>query len=301
MTSIPSIPEHFRAVNDWLISRGYRAGFPNRHAADWGDGVVCGTILLREDVADWRDVPHSELGNPSMTDLIQRFQRSHDYARRHGYAHGFPNFHNANYGQGIVHGTFLVRSGAVEWRDVPASDLGIAESSTVPTVHDWIWKTYNYATARGYAAGMPTFYRARYDRWVYGTILFPHGVAAWQDVFARELGFRQRGQAQFSLSHRLGEHHASGSEWLYDPLSSHTWPTSRAIITSVSGGINDWSGTVYHSDPQGYAREVPLFGGRQNTGLNGMPVEGNWRASMGGAVPIPSYVSLSVTINWEEQ
>jgi hypothetical protein len=31
-------------------------GFPNMFHADHGRGVVCGTILLRDNTAEWRDV-----------------------------------------------------------------------------------------------------------------------------------------------------------------------------------------------------------------------------------------------------
>jgi hypothetical protein len=40
----------FREVNDY-------AGFPNFHEADYGKGMVYGTILLRDTEAEWRDVP----------------------------------------------------------------------------------------------------------------------------------------------------------------------------------------------------------------------------------------------------
>ena len=95
----------FRAINDWCNkSRGiYSAGWPNFHQAEY--------------LVDWRDVPASEY---EATDMRSRFTGAHDYARKHGYQHGFPNFHQANYGNGVVYGTFLIKNGTCEWRDVPA-------------------------------------------------------------------------------------------------------------------------------------------------------------------------------------
>ena len=48
---------------------GFFAGFPNFHEADYGDGVVYGTILLRDTEAEWRDVLRSDLGNPHIDDV----------------------------------------------------------------------------------------------------------------------------------------------------------------------------------------------------------------------------------------
>src|SRR3712207_520333 len=53
-----------------------------------------------------------------------RFRQVNDYAWAHRFLSGFPNFHEANYGQGVVRGTFLLGGDVAEWRDIRAADLG---------------------------------------------------------------------------------------------------------------------------------------------------------------------------------
>ena len=48
----------------------------------------------------------------------RRFREVNDFAGVYGYAAAWPNFHEANYGDGTVYGTFLVPQALVEWRDV---------------------------------------------------------------------------------------------------------------------------------------------------------------------------------------
>lgn len=82
------------------------------------DSTVCGTVLVKSGCAEWRDVPLVELGNPSLSDIGARFRATQDYATKHGFVGGFPTFFHADYGNGIVCGSILLRSGAAEWRDV---------------------------------------------------------------------------------------------------------------------------------------------------------------------------------------
>jgi hypothetical protein len=82
----------FRQVNDYVNVHGFAGGFPNFHQADYGQGLVYGTFLCRSDSAEWRDVPAAELGNPPGDDVGDRFRATNDYANRHGFAAGFPNF-----------------------------------------------------------------------------------------------------------------------------------------------------------------------------------------------------------------
>jgi hypothetical protein len=86
----PTFDQRFRAVNDWLVPRGWKAGFPNCHQANYGDGrgTVYGTLLMHANVADWRDVFARDMGNPSGYRL--RLTAAHDYAINHGYDHGRP-------------------------------------------------------------------------------------------------------------------------------------------------------------------------------------------------------------------
>lgn len=108
MLKSPSNNEaRFRAINDWARKNGYAAGFPNFHQANYGQGIVYGTILLKDGTVEARDVSASELGNPS--DNEARFRAINDWATKNGYAAGFPNFHQADYGQGVVYGTILIK------------------------------------------------------------------------------------------------------------------------------------------------------------------------------------------------
>ena len=97
-----TVPLRFRQVNDYAWAHRFLSGFPNFHEANYGQGVVRGTFLLGTDVAEWRDIRAADLGNPPAHDIGARFRASNDWAHRNGYLSGFPNFHQANYGQGTV-------------------------------------------------------------------------------------------------------------------------------------------------------------------------------------------------------
>lgn len=184
------IGNRFRAINDWCARSGgtYVAGWPNFHQANYSDPqrTVYGHFLLKSDVVEWRDVRASEY---RATDTRTRFTGAHDYAVRNGYQHGFPNFHEANYGNGVVYGTFLIKPGTCEWRDVPASELGLGTGDPSKISMDrWFRGASDYAARHGYAAAMPNGHYARYGQYVCGVFLFPHGKVEWRDIRGRELG-----------------------------------------------------------------------------------------------------------------
>jgi hypothetical protein len=62
-------------------------------------------------------VPLAELGN-NLNDIGARFRGTHDYATRNGFVGGFPNMFHADYGNGIVCGTILLKQNVAEWHDV---------------------------------------------------------------------------------------------------------------------------------------------------------------------------------------
>lgn len=107
-------------MNDYSAANGFAAGFQNFHQADYGEGIVLGCILIRGGV-EWRDVPAAELGNPA--GMAPRFRTVHDYTYNKGFVGGIPNFHEANYGQGIVYGCLPLKGDIAEWRDIPVSDF----------------------------------------------------------------------------------------------------------------------------------------------------------------------------------
>lgn len=55
----------------------------------------------------------------------RRFREVNDYAERHGFFSAFPNFHEADYGDGVVYGTILLRDTEAEWRDVSRTEYGV--------------------------------------------------------------------------------------------------------------------------------------------------------------------------------
>lgn len=116
--SLNDFGARMRATQDFASRNGFLAGFPTFFHADYGKGTVCGTVLIGNAGADWRDVPLTELGNPALDDIGARMRSANDYAVRNGYLSGFPNFYHADYGKGIVCGIILIKKSAGEWRDV---------------------------------------------------------------------------------------------------------------------------------------------------------------------------------------
>lgn len=107
-----------RATANFAYDGMYLGGWPTFYHADYGKGVVCGTVLLKPGVGQWRDVPLADLGNPDLDDVGARFRATHHYARQQGFVGGFPNFHHADYGNGVVCGTVLLNAGPATWKDI---------------------------------------------------------------------------------------------------------------------------------------------------------------------------------------
>jgi hypothetical protein len=83
-----------RATNTWARQHGFIGGFPTFFHADYGSGVVCGTLLIKSDGAELRDIPLAALGNPALDDFEARFRATQDYATRNGFVGGFPTLHH---------------------------------------------------------------------------------------------------------------------------------------------------------------------------------------------------------------
>lgn len=100
-----------RATQDYAVLNGFPAGFPNYFDAQYAE-QVCGTLLLKDAVAEWRDVSRvSELGNAPLDDVGRRFRESFNYASRQGFVGAFPNMHSAIYNGNEVYGTWLIKPG----------------------------------------------------------------------------------------------------------------------------------------------------------------------------------------------
>jgi hypothetical protein len=54
--SLDDIGARFRATQDYATRQGFVGGFPTFFHADRGNGIVCGTILMKPGSAEWRDV-----------------------------------------------------------------------------------------------------------------------------------------------------------------------------------------------------------------------------------------------------
>ena len=196
----PSSSEaRFRAVNEWAVQSGFVGAFPNFFEADYGP--VHGTILIKNEAADWRDIPTAELGNPQTPEA--RFRAVNDWAREHGYRSGYPNFFMANKAHGIVYGAILIKKEAADWRDIPAAELGNPQTpeARFRAVNDW-------AVQRGYRSAFPNFYQAKKGQGiVYGTILIKKEAADWQDLPWKKLGSPDDFAAQFRAVHDWAHEH----------------------------------------------------------------------------------------------
>jgi hypothetical protein len=117
-TPLQDFGGRMRATQQLATVLGYVGGYPNFHHANYGSGIVCGTIFLPREIAEWRDVPWTELGSPPLDNIRARMTSANDYAYRNGFLGGFPTFFHADYGKGIVCGIILIRKEAGEWRDV---------------------------------------------------------------------------------------------------------------------------------------------------------------------------------------
>lgn len=172
--------QRFREVNEYAECHDFFSGFPNFHEADYGNGVVYGTILLRDTEAEWRDVPHTEYGVYHIEDVPAMFRAANDYAGRQGHPAAFPNFHQADHGNGVVYGTILLKQGITEWRDVQRDELGVYHIEDVPGM---MRAANDYAARNGFPAGFPTFHQADHGQGVVcGIVLFKPGSTVWRDV-----------------------------------------------------------------------------------------------------------------------
>lgn len=54
--ALEDIGARFRATNDYAVDNMFLGGFPNFYHADHGQGIVCGTILIKPGCGEWRDV-----------------------------------------------------------------------------------------------------------------------------------------------------------------------------------------------------------------------------------------------------
>jgi hypothetical protein len=191
--------QRFRHLAEVASREGFIGAFPNFYEATYGLDHVGGTIFVKPAVAEWRDVPLAELGNPPLGDFGDRMRAVNAYASRNGFVGGFPNFFHAETSEVVsitgqrkritVCGTVLLNSNGAEWRDVPLSELGN------PALDDFEARfraTQDYATRNGFVGGFPNLFHAettevsitgqRKRITVCGTVLLKPDFAEWRDV-----------------------------------------------------------------------------------------------------------------------
>ena len=127
-----------------------------------------------------------------MQDWDTRFRETHDWAKWHGAATAWPNFHEADYGDGLVRGTFLVPDATVDWRDVPASSYGVWDVTDVPAMFRGA-NDYAVDGVRGRSPELPPG-RLRLGPCLWD-LLRPPGRDQFRDVAAAELGVFDRTDA----------------------------------------------------------------------------------------------------------
>lgn len=121
--------EWMRQTNSYASRSGFLAGFPTGYFGDYGEGIVCPSVLITRDSAEWRDVYLDDL-KVSLDDVEGRFRATHEYAVARGFVGGFPNLFHKEIGgdplrqpppgvrRGIVCGTVLIKPGYGEWQKV---------------------------------------------------------------------------------------------------------------------------------------------------------------------------------------
>lgn len=174
----------FRVVAREATNQGFIGTFPNFYTAVYGLRHVAGTIFVKISAAEWRDVPLTDLGNPSLDDFGGRFRGTQEYATRNGFIGGFPNFFHADYGKGIVCGTVLIKPEGGEWRDVPLSELG--DHVSLSDIGQRFRGTQDYAGRNSFIGGFPNMFHADVSNrgaklTNCGTILLKRTAAEWQD------------------------------------------------------------------------------------------------------------------------
>lgn len=159
----------FRSINDWGSSRGYISCYPNFHQARSSSGVVFGAVCLRGSGIRSQDLYAVDLGYPESSDA--RFRAVSDWASQNGWVAGYPNFHQIDRGRGLLYGSVLFQSEAVEVKDIPTEELGFPSSS-----EQRFRAISNWATRRGYVGGFPNFHQANHGQGdVFGVVLIKKG------------------------------------------------------------------------------------------------------------------------------
>lgn len=170
---------------------------------------------------------------------FERFTSANDYAAGLGYSSGIPNFHQADYGQGIVMGTFLFPATTVSWQDVPRSQLYGASRANVPElfrqVAEWCGRT-------GAAGGYPNCHEADYGAGpVQGVLTFKSNAIEWRDVKRDDLGHPQIDDIRAMMT--AAHDYAVANGFLTGVPTFHQADHGQGVvygINLVKHGFGDW-------------------------------------------------------------
>ncbi|NJM00448.1 MAG: hypothetical protein HC924_17440 [Synechococcaceae cyanobacterium SM2_3_2] len=121
---------------------------------------------------------------PQNSDVPTRIRAVNDWAFRNGSTVAFPNFHQADYGNGLVFGVHVLDGTMAASVDVPISQLGNPRTveDQFRAVNDWASRNHN-------SVAFPNFHQANYGSGtVAGVVLLDNRIARSIDVPMSELG-----------------------------------------------------------------------------------------------------------------
>jgi hypothetical protein len=117
---------------------------------------------------------------------MQSFRHRADYAAANGFAGGFPNFHEAQYGPNLVGGTILIHHGKIVWMDVPGFVLDYHPKQNFA---ERMRACQDYAVANGFIGGYPTYHVGdAAGTLVLGNMFLTNEFAEFREVPLSELG-----------------------------------------------------------------------------------------------------------------
>lgn len=86
--------QSFRHRAEVASREGYTGGFPTfKNTRDKHGNEFSTTIFLNREGAIWRNIEWILLGMPQLDDFVERIKASNSYARKNGFAGGFPTFY----------------------------------------------------------------------------------------------------------------------------------------------------------------------------------------------------------------
>jgi hypothetical protein len=179
----------FLAASRWATIQGFSGGIPTYEAAVYDGQLVMGVTRIRPEYVEFYDVPTSELrellGNQDPSPPENRLRAMSRWAAKHGFAGAFPSFEEAIYDGVQVYGLFALKPGSTQWRDVPVSELGGGDLSSLG---NRIQAGMRYSAKSNLGAALPTFEQAIYDGVeVYGFTFIHPEACSWTDVPAHVL------------------------------------------------------------------------------------------------------------------